>query len=175
MQVLAIDPSLTSTGYAHSSADGVVFGMIRPKKLKAEPRLLWLRCRLRELITEVSPDVVVYEDYSFGSKGRGVYGMAELGGVWRLELYEQNIDTLFVPPTTLKLFTANHGFADKETMIAAVKERHSITEKINDDEADAIALWHLGRCYLGLERTRTKRKKDTLKKCKYVRRLDILQ
>lgn len=173
-KILAIDPSLTSTGFAYYESDGVVFGTIKPK-VKDESRLYWIRQHVRKLLTDVKPNIVVYEDYSFGSKGRSIYGIAELGGVLRLELYEQGIDVLFVPPTTLKVFTTDYGFADKETMIAEVRKRHSITEEINHDEADAIALLHLCRCYVGIEKVRTVRKREALTKCKCSYRLDDLQ
>jgi Holliday junction resolvasome RuvABC endonuclease subunit len=169
--ILAIDPSLSSTGYAYSHADHpseVLYDCVKVKKLRGAERLHHLRLVIRGILDRIDPDFVVYEDYSFGSKGRATYGIAELGGIFRLALYERGIDTLFVPPTTLKVFTANHGFADKETMIAIVKEKHKIEGPIGDDEADAIALWDLARCYLSLDRARTARKRDALNKCRLV-------
>jgi Holliday junction resolvasome RuvABC endonuclease subunit len=170
--VLGIDPSLSSTGYAFNYLEGITavqYYCIKAKKIRGCARLYHFRTAIRSILDRVNPELVVYEDYSYGSKGRATYGIAELGGLFRLELYERGLDVLFVPPTSLKVFTANHGFADKETMIAMVKEKHKIEESIGDDEADAIALWYLGRCFLGMERTRTERKRDTLTKCTLVK------
>lgn len=170
--ILAIDPSLKSTGYAYTISNypySVGHGRVTVKKLKGCERLQYLKEALEDLLALYRPEFVVYEDYSFGSKGRSTYGIAELGGILRLELYNRGLDVLFVPPTSLKVFTTNDGFADKDTMIAAVRKKYNIAEDIGDDAADAIALWGLARAYLGLDRARTKRKRDTLTKCKLVK------
>lgn len=170
IRILGIDPSLVRTAYAFGYSVklkeyGTLIASNQHHKLRGSQRLKVMRMALEHLIDETAPDLCVYEDYSFGSKGRATYGIAELGGLFRLTLYEAGIDTLYVPPTTLKLLTAGIGNADKDQMIAAVKETHEIKESIKDDEADAIGLWHIGRGYAGYTRMRTSSRRTAMGKC----------
>lgn len=168
--VLGIDPSLTATGWAEhdSGIPEYDYGTIACKKLKGVERLEYMQQQFAHLLLRTRPDLVVYEDYSFGSKFRA-RATGELGGIFRLWLYKNGYDTLFVSPKALKAFITTNGDASKEDMVSAIKARTGIEGKLSDDEADAIGLAMLGRAYLGQTRVRSKKSKALLSKCVLVK------
>lgn len=137
MKILAIDPSLNGTGLC--SPSGLTWNM--PKTdLKGARRLLKLEDSLRDALEHAQPDLVVLEDYSYGSKGRSVFQIAEWGGVLRLLLHKQGIPVAFVPPTSLKSWVTGKGNANKATVVSQVTKVSGETFE-TDDQADAWALW----------------------------------
>ena len=166
--ILGFDPSLTSSGYAFVRSGDVVAGRIIPKKLKDQARLCYVRDALSELLQE-GFDCVSYEDYSMGSRGK-TFHIGELGGVLKTYVFEQSVDVLLVPPTTLKVAIAGHGGADKAMMIEALQHRYGYRTE-HDDEADAFALYQLGLAYFHTAKARTlpKKQRDALPKCTLIR------
>lgn len=144
MNILGLDLSLTSTGVAHP--DGTV-ERLRPKSFGME-RLAWFRSTIEDLVfdrtAERSPvlDLVAIEGYSMGPQ-RGSSGIAqalgELGGVVRLLLYDLEVPTVEIPPSTLKKFATGKGNASKEEMLVAAVRRLGY-EGSSNDEADALWL-----------------------------------
>jgi len=135
--ILALDPSLVAFGYCLNGESGVIKSRLRG----------W--DRVAEITQEVfrmtfGVDVVVVEGYSFGSKGRSVYQIAELGGVVRFWLYQHKITTVEVTPGTLKKFTTGSGAAGKDQMLAAVIRRFYF-QGTDNNAADAHALWCFAR------------------------------
>lgn len=158
MRVLAIDPSLTSLGYAYTVDNGgtVHTGTIKvnPKaKSKKNPthivgtaRIVEIHRRLVALLDDVRPVVVSYEGYASGKMYPYLLERAELGGVIKKELYERGIPIVLVPPTSLKLYATGKGNSDKEMMMLKMSE-HRGEQFTCDDEADAYALLLLGLAY----------------------------
>lgn len=147
MKIVAIDPSLTSLGYAHTTASGVVsVGTVRPKKLKGAQRLAFLRDEVEAILDRVKPDLVPFEGYAMGARGNNMFSIGEMGGVLKLALFERKIPVLLVPPSCLKLFVTGKGNADKD-QIMVVMAKHRGRLFASDDEADAYALLQMGVAY----------------------------
>lgn len=147
--MLAIDPSLNSTGYAFRDSDDqstvTVVGSIRPKKITGMARLHFVEQKIEELVEAVKPRTVVYEDYSMGSKGK-TFHIGELGGVLKLFLWERGIDIILVPPSNLKLFVTGKGNADKDVMMRVLAQHRGRLFN-NSDEADAYGLLLAGEAF----------------------------
>jgi Holliday junction resolvasome RuvABC endonuclease subunit len=164
---IAIDPSLNSTGVAYDSFRyGMVTYAITVKKMRGMERLAYVRDQVAHHLDASGADTVIYENYSFGSKGRSVFDIGELGGVLKTLCYEKGLRIVLVPPATLKLFTAGKGTADKDMMAAAILERWGLDFPTND-EADAFALYQLGEVLFNKRKQRglSQKVRDSLKKC----------
>jgi len=148
MSIVGLDLSLTSTGVA---LDGGTF-RIRPKN-KGVERLRLIRGELQSFLADMDAveciDLVVIEGYSFGSRGRAVFNIGELGGVVRVMLHEESYDFVEVPPTSLKKFATGKGNAPKDAVLASAIRAGFRGD--NNDEADAWWLWKMGYAILGDE------------------------
>ena len=136
--IYAVDPSLTATCIASPWGELTTL----KNKLRGPERLVHLRDRLLNVVW--GADRVGYEGYSFGSKGQAVISLGELGGIYRVALWEHGIRILEVPPGVLKKFATGNGNAKKEQMIAEAIRRLGYTGH-SDDEADALWLREMWR------------------------------
>ena len=140
-RILALDLSLTRTGICTptgktwSFATATLRGMDRVDAIVSE---------VHGFVTDTSADLVAIEGYSFGSQGRSVFNIGELGGCVRLLLHRLKVPFVEVPPSTLKKFSTGRGNADKDAMILAAVRRFGFEGETND-EADAFLLWCLAR------------------------------
>lgn len=171
--ILGVDASLGSTGYAYRVGGQLYTGTITTKPLTGPARLAYARDRLREIVRQCQPELVVYEDYALSAPGK-VFHIGELGGVYRTLLWEEGINVLLIGPTELKLMVAGHGHAPKNAKEAAKKAAQlnkkrkpgaplknplpNMRDQIRvlfgydieqDDEADAFSLMSVGEIYLG--------------------------
>ena len=135
--ILALDLSLTHTGYCLNGESGSITS----------------RCRGWDRIAEITQqvfrltfgvDVVVIEGYAYGAKGQGVYQIAELGGIVRFWLYQHALTTVEITPSTLKKFATGKGNVGKDVMIACAIRRFFF-KGTDNNEADAYLLWCLAR------------------------------
>ena len=82
----------------------------------------------------INPQVFI-EGYSFGSKGQGVFQIAENCGILKYRLEEQNIPYSTVVPSVVKKGATGKGNADKEMMYEAfVKETNIDLKKVFDTD-----------------------------------------
>lgn len=148
MTILAIDPSLTSLGYAYEGSKRIEVGCVRPKD-KGLQRLCRLRDEVRTLLDTHQPTLVAYEGYAMGIRGGGrVFDLGELGGVLKMEIYGRGIPILLVPPSNLKLFVTGHGGTKGKDAMMQVLAKHRGRLFSRDDEADAYGLVLVGRSWL---------------------------
>lgn len=148
MNILALDLSLTSTGWAKS---GVPYdtGTIRPPTtMRGMRRLAWIRERV--LNAALSVNLVVIEDYAMGMSRRvsALASLAELGGVIRLALYDVDKPFVTVAPALLKKYLAGRGNAKKEDVLAAAIRRLKY-QGSSFDEADALTLLYMALDHYG--------------------------
>ena len=138
--IIGIDPSLTETGVVVLDDTGSIVEAIglKSKKLRGMERLVWIREQVKSRLTQNKPTIVVIEGYSFGSRGRAIFNLGELGGVLRVLLHDLGIKYVEVPPTVLKKFLGKGNFS-KEEVMAAISKRYGIDFQ-NDNVADAYAL-----------------------------------
>lgn len=144
MNILAIDPSLTSTGWASLSEEGEDYGRISPQELRGFERLSYIRDSVENLLDTFQPELVVYEGYSMGRFLGKAWDRIELGGVLKFMIWSRNIRLLVVPPTSLKLFLTGSGKAEKDDMKREASRIYGRLIK-NADEADAYGLLQMGK------------------------------
>jgi crossover junction endodeoxyribonuclease RuvC len=135
IRVLALDLSLTGTGYALA---GGANGVLKNDK-RGMARLDWIEQSIMGLARMQRTQLVVIESYSFNSEMSRAHALGELGGVIRLAFYRAGIPYVDVPPASLKLFACNAGNAKKDQVLAAAREQLGYTGRSND-EADALWL-----------------------------------
>ena len=154
-KVVGIDPSLTSTGLAlRDSAGRLKSYALGDSGLRGMPRLVFLRNAVSRHLDRLKPDLVVYEGYALGFRGKSntIFDLGELGGILKLLILEKGLDILLVPPNNLKLFATGKGNADKGQVSLALET--SIGVKFStSDQYDAAGLLLMGEQYLkGSER-----------------------
>lgn len=136
---VGIDASLTNTGISilHQATHSI--SLVQPGKLRGAARLCDIRDRVwQHVIVHGMPQMVAIEGYAYDAVGR-VFDLGEGGGVIKLKLFDHNVPTVVVPPTSLKKFATNNGGASKAKMIKAARVQYGVTTK-NDNLADAVAL-----------------------------------
>jgi len=153
MTILALDLSLTATGYASSLGTCGVF--VPPKgEDRGLARLAWIR---GEVLDEVEypgvghprADLVVLEGLAFGAKGNAMLDLAGLAAVIRLALHDAGVPFVDVPPACLKLFATGKGNADKNAVLAEAIRKLGYAGS-NHNESDALWLlsmaemWYVG-------------------------------
>jgi crossover junction endodeoxyribonuclease RuvC len=142
VRIVGIDLSLTGTGICHPDGSTET---LKPKRTGMD-RLAWirdeiaLRCYLPHSTHQV--DLIVIEGYSYGSKGRAVVNIGELGGVLRLYLHEYGPPFVEIPPSCLKKYATGRGNAGKEDMLqaAVIRSGHTFAD---NNAADAWWLWQM--------------------------------
>lgn len=164
--MLAIDPSLTCSGYAYWHEDQLAVGRIMPKSLRGVQRLKFIKGTFTQLVGRAEPEILVLEGYSMGSRTGKTFDIGELGGMFKLEADYHGMTTLIVSPSTLKKWVTGKGNADKKQMKAAVRKRWKYDFK-SDDECDAVALLYFGEFYFKYKNRRRKSPeiREMLAKC----------
>lgn len=143
MRILAIDPSLTGNGICYPTGHTMRWG---PKEAGTQ-RLSDLRAYFTLLVNNERPDLVVIEDYSYGSANKA-HQLGEWGGVLRLLLHDLAVPVAFVAPTALKAWATGKGNAKKELVVSEITHRAGKCFG-NSDEADAWALWAMASAAYG--------------------------
>lgn len=156
--VLALDLSLTSTGYA-VSGDGHITrtGTLTSSGHKGDSlvtrweRLNALGAGVMGLYAGHAPDLVVVEAPSFGSKTGAQH---DRSGLWWLIVNRLLAEgpVAQVPPSSRAKYATGKGNASKDAVLTAVVRRyqHLVEADIDsNDVADAIALAAMGSRHLG--------------------------
>lgn len=142
MRVLALDLSLTGTGWATSIDD---YGTeTKPGKLRGVERLHAWQDWLIAKTTSTRFDLAVIEGYAMGARGRAVFSIGEWGGISRLSLYQMGIPYVEIAPSTLKKYATGKGNAPKPDMRMALYKRTGLD--VSDDNA-VDAIWLLAAAY----------------------------
>lgn len=138
MNLLALDLSLTSTGWAaQHGAPPVASGTFNPKGTGA-PRLHSVVVWLGTLLKVWTPDLVVLEGYSFASPNRA-HHIGELGGVVRLQLFQRGFPFVELAPKVRAKLATGKGNAGKDQVLVEAVRRLGYRGHSND-EADALWL-----------------------------------
>lgn len=145
--VIGLDLSLTAAGIAHpdGTAETLHTGTHRGMSRLS---LIWGRINRALDEAEPSPDLVVIEGYSYGSQGRALVSLGELGGLVRYMLWSEGWRYIEVSPGTLKKYATGKGDAGKNAMLIAARDRLGYGGEDND-EADALWLRAAGHQVLG--------------------------
>lgn len=154
MKIVALDPSLTRSGYAVVDTGGFagppskpVTGVVTTGKLAGMARLDFIR---RQLLSHAEgADLAVIEGYSFGAKGSAVFQLGELGGVIRLALWRMDVPYVEVAPSKLKKYATGKGVGGKSGVLVEAVKRLGY-DGSDDNEADALWLLHMALDQHGL-------------------------
>ena len=140
VRILALDLSLTRSGFCVGAGLAECeSGVLRTADLRGMERIDHIVRRVQELAQGC--DVVVIEGYSYGSQGRSVFDIGELGGCVRFLLHRLGIPVVDVPPATLKKYATGRGNATKIDMVVAARERFGLHGTTDDNRCDAYLLW----------------------------------
>jgi crossover junction endodeoxyribonuclease RuvC len=138
MNIVALDLSLTATGFACSDGRS---GVLEPKKLSGMERLAWILDRIVDLT--IDADVIVieaYQGFSYASKGTTSQDLAGLGTLVRFTLFELHRATVDIAPASLKKFATGKGNAKKPDMLMAAVKQLDWNGSTNDNVIDALSL-----------------------------------
>lgn len=142
----AFDLSLSSTGYVSERVDGVSRGTLRPPADLSEiERLDWIAKSVVRL--SHGAELVIIEGFAF-ARPQQAHQLGGLGYIVRHSLWKLGIRYQDVAPATLKKFVTGKGNAKKDQMSMHVLKRFNV-EPANDNEADAVGLFHIGLALLG--------------------------
>jgi Holliday junction resolvasome RuvABC endonuclease subunit len=147
MRITALDISLTSTGVAENVGPTPTAWTLKPPKLRGVHRLRWFREAVGDIT--YSTDLVIMEGYSFGSRGRALFSIGELGGVIRLALDDMDIPWVALAPSTVKKLATGKGNASKDLVLVEAVKRLGYAGSSND-ECDALWLLQAGLIHYGL-------------------------
>lgn len=137
MSVLALDLSLTATGWAISLEEHGV--ETAPGELRGVERLTdWRLWVARLYATHLPVDLVALEGYAYGRPQQAT-AIGELGGVIRHFFYNQGRPMVVIPPSTLKKYATGKGNATKPDMRMELYKRSGL-DVTDDNEVDALWL-----------------------------------
>lgn len=153
MRCVGADLSLRSTGYAIGTEHGIAFGTLdkQPKGMSDLQRLDWITNTVGELCKD--SDLVVLEDFSFGSRGHQ-HEIGAMGYMVRRRLWKRDIPYVLVAPAANKKFATGKGNADKNVVMKEIYKRYG-HDCNSDDACDALALLHIALCLMGHEDPQT--------------------
>jgi len=152
--IVGIDPSLVGTAICAldpSTGDiGEVVTLKVPKDLKGIRRLNWLNKRMYRILKPWEPFEAFIEGYAFMAKGRSIFNLGELGGVYRLLLARKFGGYTEIAPTSLKKFVTGKGNSKKDVMLERTFRKFGVgSETLTDDnQVDAFGLSMFGLCYI---------------------------
>lgn len=145
MSVLGLDASLTGTGYCLINGESVKDHGTIKSKLRGVERLIDIRAAVGDILESAGKiDLICLEGYSFGSQGRAVFQIGELGGVLRCLMFDNGIKWVEVAPSTLKKFACGKGNVKKDQIALHVYKRWGFTSQDNN-VADAYVLARIGQ------------------------------
>lgn len=151
-KVLAFDQAFVNTGWAVGTAKGpIACGLIdvAPKRFDSlGARFLRFEKRVRELIMEHDPELVVFEEHRYHAS---IQAAQTLGAVTALIMKvcdEIGVPYMAVPVPTLKKHATGIMRASKELMVAVAVKKFPTMEVIDDNVADALHMMKWGTTQL---------------------------
>lgn len=149
--ILAVDPSLRSTGYAILRGGGnkevscLQFGTIRNvRALSLSSCLLSIHQSIAQLIAEHSPLSVAIEAIIYVQSHRTAISMGAARGTVILSATERGLPVYEYAPRKVKQAIVGRGAAAKHQVAFMVRALLKLTETPSEDAADAIAV---GLCH----------------------------
>ncbi len=135
-RILALDPSLSCTGWASCDPTGnVSYGTLRPPAgCVGVERLEWFWNQFRLLRDHEDPALIAVESYAFARVNQA-HQLGELGGILRLCL-KKTPRVELAPAARAKWATGKGNAGKDEVLTAAVKQLGY--QGHSNDEADAL-------------------------------------
>lgn len=143
---IGLDLSLTSTGIAALHRQHIAVSR-EPSKQYGDTTAGTAE-RLRGLVDRIFDRHIPVTEHTYvameGPAFASVNGKAhERGGLWwlvRTKLLARGIDTIVIPPSSVKKYATGKGNAKKDAVLAAVIRRYPDADVTGNDEADALIL-----------------------------------
>lgn len=117
------------------------------KKLRGMERVSELSSRVLDVVEKYQPDKIVIEGLFIGRTSSAIV-LAEINSIIRYYLWQNEMQYIDVPATSLKKWLTGKGNAQKDTMMMEVYKQFGYESKTNNI-ADAVALGMFGLCVLG--------------------------
>lgn len=153
MKVFAADLSLTASGFSVGVDGKITNSGVIPGQGDGMARLLHIRNRVMDNVDRVKPDLVVFEDFSYGSSDGKAFERAGVAYMIRAELYSDGVPFACVSPMSLKKFVCGTAGSKKdprrkEHVLKEIFRRfgHDVTD---NNQADAIGLGYVGMALVG--------------------------
>lgn len=146
MRILAIDPSLRSTGFAViAREDGklraITYGTIKnADKMLPSGCLVAIHQRVAELIREHTPECAVFESVIFVQSYRTAITLGTARGAALLAAAGSGLPIYEYAPRRVKQSVVGRGAADKSQVGFMVRALLGLTENPAPDAADALAI-----------------------------------
>lgn len=145
-RVLAIDPSLRSTGYAIIEKIGTKMAAVEYGTIKNAANLLQTGClvaiheRVRELIEKHQPDSAAFESVIFVQSMKTAIILGTARGAALLAAAQRGLTIHEYAPRRVKQGVVGHGGAQKGQVAFMVRALLGLTETPASDAADALAI-----------------------------------
>ena len=144
IKILCLDQSTKITGYSIFQDKKLIsYGILMSDVNEKNPieRMKQMYDKVVNLIDEINPDFVVFEDVQFQNNYATFSQLSQLQGVIMSILFERNIGFKIIQPTAWKSFVGVKGrkrIEQKASAIQIVKNKYKIN--VSEDEADAIGI-----------------------------------
>ncbi|HEX5175405.1 MAG TPA: crossover junction endodeoxyribonuclease RuvC [Chthoniobacteraceae bacterium] len=146
MRILAIDPSLRSTGFAVLENPGnqrraIVYGTIRnSRELLPSGCLVAIHERVIELIAEHQPECAIFESVIYVQSYRTAITLGSARGAALLAAAGRGLPIYEYAPRRVKQSVVGRGGAGKGQVGFMVRALLGLTETPPEDAADALAI-----------------------------------
>lgn len=147
MFALGIDPGLSRCGYGAvlsraGTLRAVASGhLTTPPERPTAERLAILHADLRDLLSELHPDVVVVERVLFQANARTAMSVGQASGLALAAAAQAGVEVVQYSPNEVKLAVAGYGSASKQQVQRMVQVLLGLAEVPRPaDRADALAL-----------------------------------
>jgi Holliday junction resolvasome RuvABC endonuclease subunit len=168
MKTLGLDLSLTSSGFCLLDGSSITIETIKTTPKTADndlARLAHIRIAIMERIPS-DVDMICVEDFfaPFGPAAGSAIGLAMLGAVIRVALWEATMPFYVVSPSQLKKWVLGKGVGEKSLVLREVYRKLGVSAT-NDNEADACVLAHIAKDLLtGVKEEWAAYRKDVIEK-----------
>ncbi len=149
INILAIDQA-SNCGWCSKNAYGV-WDFNTRKDESSGMKMLRFRAKLKEVCDLECINLIVYERVA-GQHANSIIHAAKMVAMIETYCEENNINYKAVSAGEVKRFATGKGNANKEKMIEAARLKYGYTGS-NDNEADAIHIYHHTIADLNLQRT----------------------
>jgi crossover junction endodeoxyribonuclease RuvC len=145
-RVLAIDPSLRSTGYAIIEKVGAKMSALEYGTIKNHANLLQTGClvaiheKVRELIEKHRPECAAFESVIFVQSMKTAIVLGTARGAALLAAAQRGLAIHEYAPRRVKQGVVGHGGAQKGQVAFMVRALLGLTETPSADAADALAI-----------------------------------
>jgi crossover junction endodeoxyribonuclease RuvC len=146
VRIIAIDPSLRSSGYAVLERTGgkvraVDFGLVKnPASLLPSGCLVAIRSRIAEVIVQHAPECAVFEGVIFVQSHRTAITLGAARGAALLAAAERGLPIFEYAPRRVKQSVVGRGGAQKQQVAFMVRVLLGLSETPPADAADALAI-----------------------------------